>query len=237
MAQRKFASVDEFEEWLTTFDRIRLNRQACFLAGNYTALYDALTDALDTDGEPKVPRWVLEALLDDTIVRAMNALNGVVRTGQAARRGRPSGVWNAAIWRRDVIDWFRFKQVWYRRIARRDHDPEHPRFDVQQSRRLLAHRCGAIETGTPYPWNPPGTTGDLSVFEAVSAMFVNSAYAGSSDEVRKSYARVTDSLNAGEAWRYYPSKWLRIEPVPFVDADGKTCEKGQLIEADTYRTK
>ena len=75
---------------------------------------------------------------------------------------------------------------------------------------------------TPYPWGPGKEAPEDYVFEAVSKIYEGSAYRGTASEIKASWGRVHDALNRGEAWRYYPSKWIQFE--------------GQLMTSDADHT-
>jgi hypothetical protein len=222
MAARRFASIEDFENWCDDVAADRFSREKVTAAGNCTALYDAIQQILEDGDEAEtlpVPRWVLEAVLD-------RALPQVPQQSRQGRRGRPAARWNAAQWRRDAIDWHRFCQVWYGRIARRDRSPEHPTPRKQRERRHEYQRSQAahgsryvVDTSTPYPWTGGKEAEDWSVFEAASKIFEGGCYQGQPTEIKKSYERVTAALKRREAWRYYPSKWLRYD-------------KGQILNAE-----
>lgn len=222
-AKRRFDSVDDFEEWLHQITApVRMSRQRCYAGGNRAALYDALASGLDAaldrpeqDAVP-IPRWALEAILSDWV-----ALLRVERR------------WIAS-WRRDEIDWQRYRQVYYRSIGRREGSPPRPKpkaarverraFEavIRERRRKSPegfHGSG-VDMWTPYPWHSKDNNVDPDVFEAVSRLFQEMApYAGTRDEIKKSWERVTAALKKGESWRYYPSRWLRHDPRQIETAD------------------
>jgi hypothetical protein len=217
-SRRDFESINDFENWLDKIAPDRLSRQKAFRGGNWAALYDAalqtLVDddkrrrgALKADDEVPVPRWVLEALIELLEQFLPNAKS----KGKA--RGRHSR------WReqypQDQIDWERFHQVWYRKLARRDDSPPHPsraeaklrrqQFPAEAVARKTPH---AIQMHTPYPWI--AGKDDRSVFEAAACVLAGTVYGGSASALMKSYQRVLDALRRGEIWRYYPSKRVRF---------------------------
>jgi hypothetical protein len=213
---KKFASIDDFEEYLAQSTRDRFNRRHVFSSGNYAALLDALMVAVEDvpeDAEPNapvtVPLWVADGLLD--------CLKRYVRTAKTKQKKGPNTQW-VKRFRQDLIDWERYQQVWFRVIARRNDDADAPaRAEARKWRRWFhdyQRKRGSeyvVATQTPYPWTAGKHRNDWSVFEAVAKTFPSGVYGGSATEMKKSYERVTRALRCGESWRYYPSKWIRFE--------------------------
>lgn len=212
---RRFQSIEDFDAWLAEVAGSRLNRRRSFEGGNWAAPYDAVAQALDdhhdedSGASVRVPRWALEALLDRWLEFA------------------PATKRRAKEWQRDSIDWVRFRQVLYRRIARREGEPEHTRSTKAQRQERARYQTRAaakdsrfrVDLWTPYPWEAGLGKDDLDVFEAVQKIFEGSAYAGSPGEMKKSWERVNAALTKGQAWRYYPAKWLRYAEEQLHSAD------------------
>jgi hypothetical protein len=212
--KKRFASALEFDEWLDQIASDRFNRRVVFQHGNWTALYDAAMEAFTdvADGAPvTLPEWVARGLIEKALPRAMKSLQPA-RTSKL-QAGRPRKRWDAKQWRGDMIDWWRFRQVWYRRIGAEESKQKGPReqradrigYRRSQQQRGSNH---AIDMWTPYPWSSTKDD-DLNVFEAVAEVSHGTPYGGSPDQIRKSYERVNGALKRLEAWRFYESKWLR----------------------------
>jgi hypothetical protein len=220
-------SADEFEEALAEKTRGRFSRRTTFAAGNWAALFDVIATAVDRydvngpetenpDDSIAIPLWAARALLDDVLppflstVAAKETRRGVPVKSQEKRSGRPSR-W-AEQWRQDLVDWGRFKEVWYRHIARRDDDPPAPKPSAAERERqnYEAHQRARrsrfdVDVSTPYPWT------DDQVFEAVSRVFKGTVHGGTAAAMKKSYLRVAAALRDGQACRYYPTQWLTFE--------------------------
>jgi hypothetical protein len=94
----------------------------------------------------------------------------------------------------------------------------HPARKQQRAGRIAYQQTQAqkgsqfvVDMWTPYPWTSGSTDDDWTVFQAVAKVYEGSIYSGSCYEIEKSWRRVTAALTRGEAWRYYPSKWLRYD--------------------------
>ena len=220
MGGLKYKDVDEFEK---EFDeQTRVPRQQAWSKGNWSALYDAVVQALEdlpgeggeTDAPLQVPRWALRALVDEVLPEAMRKAN---RRPEA--EGRPA-LWTTA-WKRDQIDAYRYRQVMYRKIARREHGPPRPtprdaakqrvaHHDLEASRQSL---LSGVDMFTPYPWtlNRDSEPDDMNVYEAVAKLLEGTIYEATPSSVKHSYERVTKALKNGEGWRYYPSRWARYD--------------------------
>lgn len=227
--KKRFASVEQFEEWVDDITAARFDRKKVYAAGNWAALFDALQAAIDhadneterqlADDDPiTIPFWVARGL---THVFGRHLAKVRSAGGNSLKAGRSPKRW-VEQYERDLVDWHRFKQIWYRRIARREDSPNHPKpTEARRNRKAFREEAikrarasnrepvYTIDMSTPYSW-AQSDNDDLDVFQAVAEVFKNSAYRGSRDEMKKSYERVNSALKRGEAWRYYPSKWVRF---------------------------
>jgi hypothetical protein len=220
MAPKKFPSLGDFFEWLDHGPPAsRFDRLLCFMKGNWAALYDALVDALVSDEQRRraaapcaavtlqptdrveVPRWVLDALMNEL---------GHSLDGKIGANGKP---W-VNRYRQDLIDWYRYCQVWYRRLPSdthaREETPEAQQARLEFFRKQRAAGLDLIDTMAPHPWI---TSKDHSVdaFEAVATVLKDSTvYGGKPSTIKTSWENVTKALKNGEFWRYYPSKFLRF---------------------------
>ena len=107
----------------------------------------------------------------------------------------------------DLIDWERFRQVWYRRLCR----PELPKLKpraLRVERARFVNAKSKVTPWLPYPWNEGPGSGPVhwDVFHAVQHEMRGTVYAGSASTMRSSWQRVLNALKRGEAWRYYPSR-------------------------------
>ena len=197
MAKKRFRTIQEFDDWLDDATRAtRLHRRTAFERGNWAALYDAVQDSHE-ESKP-IPEWAVDGFEK-------------LFTGTFAEAGRPISrhKWFFEF-KRDAIDWHRYKQCWFRHLGSdgRDTPPAKPK--IAERAKLEYKRLrgtNAVDLWSPYPW-----TGDENVFQAVSLMFGRKTlYGGTEHEIRASWQRVTSAIAKGEAWRYYPSKWLRYD--------------------------
>lgn len=218
--KRKFKDDQEFYEWLDVVAKQRFDRRSCFTEGNWAALCDAFLASSNKDAnerdevfphdEVPVPRWALDALIDQALMPFLSNARTKRGKGRNARWMRQ--------YFQGLVDWERFREVWFRRIARKWDDPEHPspseaareRRKYQKDQRDKGSPF-VVDMWTPYPWQAGSDSDDWDVFEAVSKIFSESEYGGSPDTIRRSYERVTKALRSGEAWRYYPSKYVHFE--------------------------
>ena len=214
--KRRFETLGDFNEWLDQVGAQRFDRRASFEAGQWAALLDAIEDARHQDRRRRaqtpapddnveVPRWALTALTD--ILRThLDTVKSRTGKGRLAR-------WRQQ-YRQDRIDWERYGQVWARHIATYYEDPRRPkdkrrqRHEHQQIKKDTPY---VVDVGSPYPWSLARDPDDWSVFKAVSKNYSpRTACAGAPATIRGSWERVTKALAQAEAWRYYPSKWVRV---------------------------
>ena len=245
-----FDAIEDFEERLDRVAGDRMKRRCAFAGGNLVALYDAATQAIEDakeDAPVRFPQWVADGLQGPATLptseakRLVRGLKRAITTGPAKTRrgrGRPRETWNFKMWRRDSIDWIRFRQVHYRVIARRADSPPHPSETEQrlEQQRHQARRRGTpfvVDMWTPYFWKESANTGrpigrgagaprgpeEWSVFQAVSKIYEGTIYGGSWHQIKKSWERVKAALKAGEAWRYYPAKFLPYDKRQTLTAD------------------
>lgn len=216
MATRKFHSPIDFYNWLDDGPANgRYSRRRCFIEGrNWAALYDALTDADMTDRVQRqaagreagpddlvaVPRWALDAAAAE-----VKALLGKKITS----RGKP---WIKR-YKQDLIDWYRYQQVWFRRLPP-DTYPQH-RDDLEKRREFFRQQRGAgveiVDTADTHPWTSGRRGSDIDVFDAASITVRGSVYQGNRATIKTSWEKVNAAIKRGEFWRYYPSRWVRFK--------------------------